>query len=59
MGSFTGSKAAGLEADHSPSSSAEVKNVEVIPPLPHTSSWHSGFLIKHRDVTFFFYVVKI
>jgi hypothetical protein len=27
------------EADHSPRSSAEVKNGGVIPPLPHTSSW--------------------
>jgi hypothetical protein len=28
------------EADHSPTSSAEVKNDGTIPPLPHTSSWH-------------------
>jgi hypothetical protein len=28
----------GSDADHSPSSSAEVKNDEAIPPLPHTSS---------------------
>jgi hypothetical protein len=26
-------------ASHSPPSNAEVKNWEVIPPLPHTSSW--------------------
>jgi hypothetical protein len=27
------------EADHSPWSSAEVKNGGAIPPLPHMSSW--------------------
>jgi hypothetical protein len=32
----------GREADHSTPSSAEVKNVGAIPPLPHMSSWHSG-----------------
>jgi hypothetical protein len=32
----------GHEADHSPPFSAEVKNGEVKPPLPHTSSWHSA-----------------
>jgi hypothetical protein len=31
-------KRPGREADHSPTSSAEVKNGDV-PPLPHTSSW--------------------
>jgi hypothetical protein len=46
------------EADHAPPSSAEVKNGGAIPPLPHTSSWHSAQLIKHRDnVTSFFYPV--
>jgi hypothetical protein len=29
------------EADHSPLSSAEVKNGGIIPPLPHMSLWHS------------------
>jgi hypothetical protein len=28
------------EADHSPPSSAEVKNGGAIPPLPHLPSWH-------------------
>jgi hypothetical protein len=28
------------EADHSPSSSVEIKNGGSIPPFPHTSSWH-------------------
>jgi hypothetical protein len=30
-------KRQGLEADHLPPSSAEVKNVAAIPPLPHIS----------------------
>jgi hypothetical protein len=37
-----GGKAQGREADHSPPSSAEVKNCGAIPPLPHVSSWHSA-----------------
>jgi hypothetical protein len=32
----------GREADHSPPTSAVVKNVEAIPPLPHMSSCHSA-----------------
>jgi hypothetical protein len=36
-----GGKVARREADHSPQSSAEVKNGGAIPPLPHMSSWHS------------------
>jgi hypothetical protein len=35
-------KRPGLEADHSPPSSAEVKNGEAIPPLSYMSSWHSA-----------------
>jgi hypothetical protein len=35
-----GIKQPGREADHSPASSAEVKNGEAIPALPHMSSWH-------------------
>jgi hypothetical protein len=30
------------EADHSPPSSAEVKNGGAIPPLPHMYSWHGA-----------------
>jgi hypothetical protein len=30
------------EADHSPPSSAEVKNGGAIPPLPHKSSWRGA-----------------
>jgi hypothetical protein len=37
------------ESDHSPTSNAEVKNGGAILPLPHTSSCHSAYLIKHRD----------
>jgi hypothetical protein len=36
-----GIKRPGCEADHSPSSSAMVKNRGAIPSLPHTSSWCS------------------
>jgi hypothetical protein len=39
-----GVKGMGCEADHSPASSAEVKNNETIPQLSHTFS-----LIKPRD----------
>jgi hypothetical protein len=35
---FPGVKGEGREADHPPSSNAEVKNVGVIPQLPHESS---------------------
>jgi hypothetical protein len=37
-GSIPGVKRKGYEADHSPPPSAEVKNGEDIPPLPHTPS---------------------
>jgi hypothetical protein len=37
-----GVKPPGCGADHSPPSSAEVKNVGAIPPLLHMSSWHSA-----------------
>jgi hypothetical protein len=32
----------GLEADHSPPYSVEVKNDEAIPPLPNTFSWRGA-----------------
>jgi hypothetical protein len=35
----SGVKRQGREADHSPPSSAEVKNGRAIPPLSHMSSW--------------------
>jgi hypothetical protein len=34
-------------------SSAEVKNGGTISPLPHMSSWHGAYLIKHMDNFFF------
>jgi hypothetical protein len=36
-----GVKRPGHEADHSPSSSVEVRMNAAIPPLPHTHSWHA------------------
>jgi hypothetical protein len=44
--SFPRGKAAGA-CSHP--SSAEVKKGGAIPPLPHMSSWHNAYLIKHRD----------
>jgi hypothetical protein len=41
-GPFPGVKRPGLEADHSPPSSSDVKNGGAILPLPHTSSWCGG-----------------
>jgi hypothetical protein len=35
-------KSLGHEDDHSPPSSAEVKNGGVVHQLPHTSSWHDA-----------------
>jgi hypothetical protein len=46
---YRGGKRQGLEADHSPPTSAEVKKDPATPPLPHISSRHSASLIKHRD----------
>jgi hypothetical protein len=44
-----GVKRAGREADHSPPSSAEVKeSVELYLHSPSTPSWH-GAQLKHRD----------
>jgi hypothetical protein len=41
-GSSSGVKLPEHETDHSPPSSAEVKTVEAIPPLPHMSSWRGA-----------------
>jgi hypothetical protein len=49
MGSFSGVKRKGREADPSPPSSAELKKSGAIPQLSHMSSWHNAELIKHRD----------
>jgi hypothetical protein len=37
-----GIKQPGSEADHSPSSSVEVKNIGAIPPIPNTFPWSSA-----------------
>jgi hypothetical protein len=50
-----GVRRSGHIADPSPPSSAEVKESGAIPPLPHMSSWHSAYLIKHRDNFTFLY----
>jgi hypothetical protein len=42
-------KQQGHEADHSPLSSAEVRNGGAIPPLTCMSSWRSAYLLRHRD----------
>jgi hypothetical protein len=49
-----GVKKSGLEGDHTPPSSSEVKNGGPIPPVPHTSSWHSvqGHLYLFTSVQF-------
>jgi hypothetical protein len=44
----TGVKQLGREADHLSPACADIKNGGVIPPLPYTSSWHGGYLIKHK-----------
>jgi hypothetical protein len=46
----------GREADHSPASSAEVKNGGAIPPLLHMSSLRGASLIKHRGFNFLPYL---
>jgi hypothetical protein len=39
------------EADHSPTSSAVVKNEGSITPLPYTSSWRGAELVKNRETS--------
>jgi hypothetical protein len=44
----------GRVAYHSLPSSAKVKKSRAIPPPSYMSSWHSAYLIKHREnITFF------
>jgi hypothetical protein len=45
-----GVKRLGREADHSPPSSAEVKNGGAIPPLSHMSSWYSAYLLHQMKL---------
>jgi hypothetical protein len=42
-------KRPGLEAYHYPPSSAEIKNNDTIPPLPHMFPWNSAQLITQVD----------
>jgi hypothetical protein len=37
-----GAKQPGREADHSPPTSAEVKNMWIYTSTPHTPSWHNA-----------------
>jgi hypothetical protein len=53
-----GVKRPGREADHSPPSSADIKNGGAIPSLP-MSSWHNVYLIKHKDNFTFIYIHTI
>jgi hypothetical protein len=53
-----GVKRQGPEADHSPPSSAEVKNGGAIPPLPHMFSWHSAVTNEEQD-SFAFYFIAV
>jgi hypothetical protein len=53
-----GVKQPGRETDSSPPSSAEFKNDEIIPPVPHTSSWRDPSLTKHRDSFTFLYLAS-
>jgi hypothetical protein len=52
-------KQQGREADFSPPSSVEIKKSGSIPPLPRVSSWHSAYLIKHRDNSTFLGYAKM
>jgi hypothetical protein len=49
-----GVKYLGHEADHSLSTSVDVKIGGAISPIPHTSYWHSACLIK-QEGSFTFY----
>jgi hypothetical protein len=47
---YLGLKRPRREADHSPPSSAEVKNGGAMPPFSNMSSWHSALLITQRQL---------
>jgi hypothetical protein len=59
-GAFSpGVKRPGREAEHSPPTSAEVKKMWIYTSTPHTVSWRSVSLVKHRDnFTFYFLLAK-
>jgi hypothetical protein len=44
-----GIKQPGREADHSPTSIADVKFGGVVLPLPQMSSWNGAYLIMHKE----------
>jgi hypothetical protein len=46
------------KADHSSPYNAEVKKSGAILPFPHTTSWHTAEVIKHRDIFIFFRSTK-
>jgi hypothetical protein len=48
-GSFPGVKRQGREADHSPPTSATVNKMCIYTSTPHTPSWCSVQLVKHKD----------
>jgi hypothetical protein len=55
MGSFPGVKRPGYEADHSPPTSAEVKEcVELYIHTPNTPSWRGAWLKQRDNFTFTF-----
>jgi hypothetical protein len=45
---FSGFKRPGREADQSPPASAQVKKIWIYTSIPHTLSWRSAQLVKHR-----------
>jgi hypothetical protein len=56
-GAFPEVKWPGSEADNSPPTTAEVKKMWIYTFTPHTASWLSAELLKHRDkFTCFFYL---
>jgi hypothetical protein len=46
---------------HSPTTSAEFKKIWIYTPTPHTPSWRSVSLVKHRNnftFTFYYMIIK-
>jgi hypothetical protein len=52
-------KRQGSEADHSPPSSAKVKNDGAIPPLSHMFSWRGAELVKHKGKVTIYYLTRL
>jgi hypothetical protein len=53
----SGVKRPGREAKHSPPTCARSRKCGTIHTLPHTPSWRSAKLVKHRDSFTFFYLL--